>query len=179
MFAVAKQNPSSTQTRDTSLRVWHVLHTKSRQEKLLAADLKAMQIDCYLPLVRQVKYYGNRKAKVELPLFPGYVFLKGTLDEAYQADRTDRVAQIIKVANQTHLEWELTNLRKALEGDAILDPYPYLTKGIKVEVRSGPFRGIQGVVEDRLRMNRLLLQIDLLGKAASLEIDGALLEPIE
>src|SRR5437667_9320849 len=93
--------------------VWHVLHTKSRQEKSLAADLAALKIDYFLPLVKQVKYYGNRKARVELPLFSGYVFLKGTVEQAYLADRTDRVAQIIKVADQAHLDWELSNLRKA------------------------------------------------------------------
>src|SRR4051812_29215303 len=70
---------------------WHVLHTKSRQEKILCADLQAMNIAHYLPLVKCVRYYGKRKANIEMPLFPGYVFLMGSLDEAYQADRTKRI----------------------------------------------------------------------------------------
>src|SRR5688500_10118078 len=88
---------------------WHVLHVKSRQEKALTADLRALSIPHFLPLVRQVKFHGGRKVTVETPLFPGYVFLRGTVDEAYQADRTRRVAGIIKVADQKHLDWELRN----------------------------------------------------------------------
>ena len=72
----------------------------------------------------------------------------------------------------------MQNLRLALEKKAPLDPYPYLKKGVRAEVKSGPFRGLQGVIEDRLKPERLLLQIDMLGRALSVEIDGALLEPV-
>jgi transcription antitermination factor NusG len=53
-----------------------------------------------------------------------------------------------------------------------------LKKGVRVEVRSGPFRGLQGVIEGRASANRLILQVDLLGRAVSLEIDPTLLDPI-
>lgn len=157
---------------------WHLLHTKSRQEKALAETLAGMGIRFFLPLVMQQRTYGRRKAKVEMPLFPGYLFLRGSLDEAYQADRTTRVAQIIRVADQRKIAWELMNLAKALEHEVDLDPYPYLTRGLRVEVRAGPLKGLQGIIEDRTKRDRLLLQVDVLGKATSLEIDGALLEPI-
>jgi transcription antitermination factor NusG len=157
---------------------WHVLHTKSRQEKVVAADLAAMGIAHYLPLVRQVRYYGRRKAKVAMPLFPGYVFLRGSLDQVYAADRTKRIANIIAVNAQDQLDWELRNLHLALSKDADLTPFPYLRKGVRVEVRSGPFRGLQGVIEGPAAESRLVLQVDLLGRAVSLEIEGALLDPI-
>ena len=157
---------------------WHVLHTKSRQEKVVAADLAAMGIPFYLPLVRQVRYYGRRKTRVSMPLFPGYVFLRGTLEQVYAADRTKRIANIIPVNAQDQLDWELRNLHLALSKDAELIPFPFLSKGVRVEVRSGPFRGLQGVIEGRAADNRLILQVDMLGRAVSLEIDGALLDPI-
>ena len=157
---------------------WHVLHTKSRQEKVVAADLAAMGIAFYLPLVRQVRYYGRRKARVSMPLFPGYVFLRGTLEQVYAADRTKRIANIIPVNAQDQLDWELKNLHLALARDAELTPFPFLKKGVRVEVRSGPFRGLQGVIEGRAADNRLILQVDMLGRAVGLEIDGALLDPI-
>src|SRR3954468_6567352 len=142
---------------------WRVLHTKSRQEKVVAADLAAMGIAHYLPLVRQVRYYGRRKAKVAMPLFPGYVFLRGSLDHVYAADRTKRIANIIAVNAQQQLDWELRNLHLALSKDAELTPFPFLRKGVRVEVRSGPFRGLQGVIEGRAAENRLVLQVDMLG----------------
>jgi transcriptional antiterminator RfaH len=158
---------------------WFVLHTRSRQEKILANELSARRVSHYLPLVKRQRLYGNRKAVVEEPLFPGYVFLFGSPDEAYLADRTKRVANIIRVANQRQLEWELHNIRMALSKEAPLDPYPHLVKGIRVEVRSGPFQGLQGVVENKAKDARLILQVDVLGSAVTLEIHGAMVEPIE
>jgi transcription antitermination factor NusG len=154
------------------------LYVKSRQEKQLAEDLEAMGIANYLPVMEQVKYYGKRRMKLEMPLFPGYLFLFGTLDEAYLADRTKRVVSIIKVADQDRMEWELENIREALSCNAELAPHAFLNEGMKVEVRSGPFRGLQGVIESRARENRLILQIEMLARAVSLEINANLLDPI-
>ena len=158
---------------------WYVLHTRSRQEKAVAAHLAARNIPHFLPLMSHVRYYGRRKLVVELPLFPSYVFLRGRLEHAYEADRTRRLSRIIHVADQQQIDWDLNNIRLAVEHKVPLDPYPHLKIGIQAEVRSGPFRGLQGVIEDRTRLDRLILQIDMLGRAVSLEIDGALLEPLE
>src|ERR1051325_3389414 len=93
---------------------WHVLHTLARQEKALAKDLTARGIEHYLPLQNSVRYYGKRKLASELPVFPGYLFLRGTLEEAYIADRTKRVARIIEVSDQERLDMELAQIRRAL-----------------------------------------------------------------
>lgn len=159
--------------------LWFVLHTKSRQEKALAGDLERMGVPCYLPLVSKVRFHGPRQAVVDEPLFPGYLFLRGTLDQAYTADRTKRVANIINVRNQDRIDWELRNLWVALGRGATLDPYPYLQLGRRVVVRSGPFQGLQGMVEERLTWNRLILAIEMLGQAVSLQIDGSLLDPVD
>ncbi len=158
---------------------WFVLRTKSRHEKRIADDLKARGVTHFLPLVDCVRYYGQRKARIQVPLFPGYLFLRGTLEQAYEADRTNRVAQIIPVADQAQINWELRNICVAVANNATLDPYPYLRKGVRVEVRSGPFRGLQGIIEDRTKRNRLILQVEILGRAAGLEVDGALLDLLD
>jgi transcription termination/antitermination protein NusG len=158
---------------------WFVIHTKSRQEKILSGELERMGVVNYLPLIRQVRYYGRRKFKVEQPLFAGYLFLRGSTEQAYLADRTHRVAQIIKVSDQEHLTWELCNIQQALSYGAVLDSFPFLRKGVRVEVRSGPFRGLQGIIEDTTKNDRLILQVRTLGRAVCLEIEGALLDPLD
>lgn len=157
---------------------WHVLQTKSRQEKALSADLEAMSIAHFLPLKQSIRTYGRKKQIAELPLFSGYLFLRGSLDDAYRADRTGRVAQIIRVADQQRLHWELKNLRQALESGHPLDPYPYLQTGVRVEVKSGPLRGLQGIIESRSSAMRIIFQIQMLGRAVSMEIDAALLDVV-
>lgn len=152
---------------------WYVLHTRSRHEKALAQELTAQEIPHFLPLINQVRFRGRQKLAFQEPLFPGYVFLRGSLDEAYLADRTNRVAQIIKVPDQAALDWELRNLAMALACRAPLDPYPYLKTGVLVEVKCGPLRGLQGLVERRVNFDRLILQVQMLGQGVSLELHGA------
>ncbi len=160
---------------------WFVLHTRCNQEKQVASALSARNVQYFLPLAREVRYYGRRKVFTEQPLFPGYVFLNGAIEDAYSVDRAGRIANVIAVADQPRLDWELHNLESTLKanGGRPLDPYPYLVKGMRVEVRSGPFRGVQGLIADRSRRDCLILQVSLLGQAVSLELDGALLDPIE
>ncbi|MCG8511542.1 MAG: hypothetical protein MI741_20200, partial [Rhodospirillales bacterium] len=90
-----------------------------------------------------------------------------------------RITRIIRVDDQQQIETELSEIRRALLKGAALQPHPYLERGMHVEVRSGPFRGMKGVIEDFNRANRLILQVQTLGQASSLEIDGSLLEPVE
>jgi transcription antitermination factor NusG len=158
---------------------WHVLHSKSRQEKALAASLSAMRIDCYVPLRREMHLHGGRRVEVAQPVFPSYVFLWGDRDQAFEADRTRRVANVIPVNDQDRLEWELANLYRALSTDAPLEPFPALQAGVRARVASGPFVGIEGVVASRIRPERLVLQIRMLGTATSLEIGGEHLEVLD
>ena len=155
---------------------WHVLHVKSRQEKALAEELELRDIAYFLPLTRQPRVYGRRKALVEVPLFPGYVFLKGTPDETYTADRTGRVARIIRVSDQERIGRELANVRLALIRDRHPDPYPYLREGLRVRVKYGPLEGLEGLIESKYKRDRLILRVEVLGQAVSLEMDGASLE---
>jgi len=158
---------------------WFVLHTRARHEKGLADDLTARKIAHFLPLVTKVRYWGKRKAIVKEPLFPGYIFLHGSNDDTYLADRTRHVAQIIPVPDQDRLAWELRNLSHALDHNAALDPFPYLKKGVRVTITSGPMRGLQGTVESRQNIEKIILTVEMLGQAVSMELHGALVEPVE
>lgn len=158
---------------------WFVLQTKTRQEKALASALSAMRIPHFLPLIKKVRFYGKRKARVEVPIYSNYLFVRGSRDDVFQADRTHRVAQIIPVFDQESLHSELKSIHLALKHDAPLDPFPYLKEGTTVEVRSGPFQGVQGRIDTKKQDDRLILSIDILGRSACLEIDASLLDPIE
>ncbi|MBL4702506.1 MAG: UpxY family transcription antiterminator [Phycisphaeraceae bacterium] len=158
---------------------WYVLHVKSRQEKSLAASLDAMRIGYFLPLVVELRSHGGRRTRVEMPLFPGYLFLHGSRDDAFACDRTRRIAQIIEVPNQLGIAQELNNIRLALSSSQPMDPFPYLKAGAKVQVRSGPLQGLTGKVESRSQLDRLILQVQVLGQACSLEVDGAILDVLD
>ncbi len=169
-------NSTALESAGTALMV---LHTKSRQEKAVVADLTARGIGCFLPLIQTVRFYGGRKAKVAVPLFPGYVFMRGALEAAYAADRTKRISNIIQVADQAGLSRELRSLSLALAGQAVLDPFPKLVSGVEVEVKAGPFRGVRGFVIDRYRLDRVHLQVSVLGRGVIMEVDAGLVDIID
>ena len=164
---------------EADLAVWHVLHTRSRQEKALVRTLDAADIHCFLPLVDRVRFHGHRKTTVSMPLFSTYVFMHGTVEQTYAAVSTKRVANVITVPDQAGFDRDLQQIRQALSGGAALEPTDYLCLGRRVRVTAGPFKDIEGLIEDRPRPDRLILQIDTLGRAASLEIDASLLQPVE
>ena len=157
---------------------WVVAHTRPRQEKALGESLVGLSVPCFVPLVGRVRYYGHRRRDAELPLFPSYVFLHATKEQTYQAMRTDRIVQILPVTDQAGLEHELVQLDRALAAGAALDPYPRLGVGTRAVVIAGPFKGVEGTVDGRLAPNRLVLNVSLLGRATSVEIDPSLLEPL-
>jgi transcription antitermination factor NusG len=147
---------------------WVVLHVKSRQEKALSQDLSAIGVGHFLPLVPRER----RGALTDAPLFPGYLFLRGSVDDAFRADRTRRVANIITVKDQTQLHEELWNLHLALARGVAPDEYKWIRRGLRVEVVRGPLQGLRGLVEDRQSMNRVILQVQMLGTAVSIAVDS-------
>lgn len=161
------------------VRKWFVLQTKSRQEKVVCNFFRERQIEHVLPLVAKTTYYGKRKVKSELPLFPGYVFVRSGIQDAYAAERTNRLVRIIPVFDQAKIAEELRSLTRALDTDQPFDRHPHLVAGVRVEVKSGPLQGVRGVVESRLKMDRLVLQVEILGQAISVEVDTDLLVVLE
>ncbi len=145
----------------------------------MAGDLDALSLSYLLPMLRSVRYYGRSKTTVEVPMFMGYVFFRGRREDVYNLDRAKRLAAIIPVSDQAGLNDELQQLCSVMQQGGLIQPHPYLRVGVQVEVRSGPFRGVRGVVAELGRNDRLILQIKALGQATSLEINGALLDPIE
>ena len=159
--------------------LWHVLHTRARQEKALTKTLFAAGIEHYLPLVNRVSFRGRQKCIIQGPLFASYLFLHGSVEATYFAIATKRVANAICVTDQRRFVQELKQIRLALDNQAQLCPSRYLEVGRRVRVMSGPFTGIEGLVEDRSKIDRLVLQIAAMGRATSLEIDADLLELVE
>lgn len=158
---------------------WRVLRTKPRQEKVVAQVLEAGGVAHFLPQVRRVRHYAHRRRETRAPLFPSYVFVRGPREAAFFAMASKRVVQIIDVADQERLDFELAQIRRALEIGAGLDPYPYLKEGRRARVRSGPFAGIEGLIESKGRDDRLVLRVAALSQAVSLEIDAGLVESLE
>lgn len=158
---------------------WWVLHTKPRCEKALACDLQRLSIAHYLPVIRAKRTYGRRTTSVELPLFPGYLFMRGGNEERYAALRTDRIANVITVDDQERLRTDLRHIERVVASDFPVDLYRGLRIGRRCRVIAGPLRDVEGVVVRRRNSSRVYIEAAVIGQSAVVEIDSALLEPID
>ena len=177
------ENPPITWPEGGSIRdfagQWWVAHTKSRNEKALAHDLIRRNISYFLPMSWKVRRRSRRTIRSLLPLFNGYLFFCGEENERIELLRTDRVAHLIEVADQETLRGELMQIEQALRAGAPLTPYKYIKAGQRCNVIAGPLIGLQGIVVRTKGAARLVLQVDMLGQAASVEIDVDTIEILD
>ena len=158
---------------------WWVAHTKSRNEKALAHDLIGRDICYFLPMSWKVRRKSRRTIKSLLPLFSGYLFFCGDENQRTEILRTDRVASLIEVVDQQKLLGELVQIEKVLQSGEPLVPHRYIKIGQKCRVIAGPLMGLQGIVITTKNVTRLVLQVDMLGQAASVEIDIDMIELVD
>ena len=170
--------PEDCLTTENTVGQWWVAHTKARNEKALAWQLMKMDIPYFLPLVEKTTKTGKRKFKSLLPLFGGYVFFCGNEDARYNALTTNRIANIIPVMDQKLLISQLHDVHVALTCGVEIDPFPSVVEGIRCMVTAGPLRGVEGIVEKKESVTRIMLKVDILGQSAAVTIDPAFLQPL-
>ena len=155
---------------------WWVAHTRSRNEKALAHDLMSKNISYFLPMSWKVRRRSRRTIRSFLPLFSGYLFFCGQEDQRVELLKTNRVANLIEVHDQQTLLDELVQIAHALRTGAPLVSHKYIKAGERCRVIAGPLIGLEGIVVTTRGATRLVLQVDMLGQAASVEIDIDMIE---
>jgi len=175
-----EENPPVIWPPDASIKdfqgIWWVAHTKSRNEKALAWQMQKKNICYFLPMTEKVYKKSRRVLRSMLPLFSGYVFFCSDETQRLEVLKTNRVAGLLEVKNQEHLIADLLPIEKAILSGAELAPYDYIKAGQRCRVIAGPLIGTEGMVSNDQNKTKLILQVDILGKATCLEIDSSLLE---
>jgi len=177
------ENPPIVWPEEKSIRdfagLWWVAHTKSRNEKALAKDLIHKDISYFLPMSWRIRRRRGRTIRSLLPLFSGYLFFCGKEPQRLEVLRTNRVANLLAVKDQQRLLNELSQIEQALRTGAALTPHKYIKAGQYCRVIGGPLADLQGIVVKTRSTARLLLQIDMLGQATSVEIDTDMIEVVD
>jgi transcription antitermination factor NusG len=161
--------------------LWWVAHTRPRNEKALALDLRARGIFYYLPLYVRATRGGSsgRLSRAIVPVFPGYVFLNGDHTQRQLALTTNRIANTLPVANQQQLVGELRQVQRVLRTQTDFDWKPAIEVGQWARVIAGPLQGIEGLVRRRMSRMRLALNVRMLSQSVVVEVSRDLLERID
>ena len=153
---------------------WYAAYTKPRHEKVVVAQLGSREVETYLPLYRAIHTWNGRKAEVDLPLFPGYVFVKVPLAERVRVLEQPGVVRLVGFNGKaTPLpDDEIERLRSSL-AFCKAEPYPFLVPGEKVRIRTGPMAGLEGKILRRKGKCRLVVSFDLIQRSIVIELDAA------
>lgn len=161
-------------------RTWHAIYTRHQHEKTVAEILTYKGFETLLPLYKVRHRWKDRTKVLSLPLFPCYVFLNGGLERRLDIMTTPGIHSLVSNAGQPAAiaTEEINSIRRAVESGSSIEPYPMLKCGDCVRVKSGPLEGIQGILVRKRNLYRLVLCIEMLGKAAAVELDGCLVERV-
>lgn len=158
---------------DKELRNWYALYTRPRFEKAVDSELHEKGIESFLPLQSVIRYWSDRKKKVEVPLFPSYVFVHANLSERYRSLQTRGVVKMICFNGQPARipDGEIQRFHRILNSGLEAQPHSYLKNGDEVEVSSGPLMGLKGFyIEDRSK-GRIVISVHTIQQSISLELD--------
>ena len=161
---------------------WYVLHVKPRHEKRVSTVLRMKGREELLPLYSETRRWSDRVQRVDLPVFPCYVFCRlKTSAGRVEVMRLASVRSIIGFGGSpVPVEaTEIDMVRTIVQSGLPTQPWPGLSRGQKVRVVGGPLTGCEGVVERHRGAHRLIVAVSLLQRSIAVEIDADWAVPLD
>jgi transcription antitermination factor NusG len=156
---------------------WFVAHTKPRCEKKLVDACGREGLSATLPCHPSAHKYRGKTVVFQKPLFPGYVFLHVPPRCKDFLRQNDYVANLLEVHDQETLERQLHEILQALAAGLEVRLAPTIGEGMRVRIKSGPLRGVEGWVEKRYGLDTVLLRLEFISQAAAVRVGAEILEP--
>jgi len=169
----------SPMTCQSSLKSWYAAYTCANHEKCVAEQLSLRSVEHFLPLYSSVRRWKDRRVQLQLPLFPGYVFVRLALCDRLQVLEIPSVARLVGFnGTPTPLpEGEIEALKTGLERGVRAVPHPYLKVGRQVRVKTGPLARMTGILVRHKGRFRVVISMEAIQRSVAVEIDATDLEP--
>ena len=175
------QDAITTKESQVCDRPWYALYTRHQHEKMVNQILSNKGFDTFLPLYATTHNWKDRSKALSLPLFPCYVFLKGGIERRLQILTTPGIYGLVSSAGQPAAipDIEIEAIRRVVESGTPVEAYPFLKCGNWVRVKCGPLTGIEGILVRKKNISRLVLSVEILGTAASIEVAAFQVEAVK
>lgn len=154
---------------------WYAAYTCANHEKRVAAELQARAVEQFLPLYRSVRRWKDRRVSLELPLFPGYVFVRLALIDRLRVLQIPSLVRLVGFNGQpTALpDADMQILRSGLCQSLHAEPHPFLTIGRRVYITGGPFEGLEGILRRKKSLLRVIVSLELIQRSVAVDVDAA------
>lgn len=152
---------------------WYAVYTCANHEKRIAAQFDERSIENFLPLYETVRRWKDRRMRIALPLFPGYIFVRHSLWKRLDILQVPGVVRLVgfnNIAAPLPIE-DIETLRNGLKRSYNSEPHRYLTVGRRVRVVHGPFDGLEGILLRRKGNLRVAISIHLIMRSVAVDVD--------
>jgi transcription antitermination factor NusG len=152
---------------------WYAAYTCANHEKRVAAELGMREVEHFLPQYSSVRRWKDRRVQLELPLFPGYLFVRLALRDRLRVVQIPSVVRLVGFnGSPTPMpEEDMNRIREFLGQGFRPEPHPYLRVGKRARVVRGPLTGMEGIIVRRKNRSRLVLSFDLIQRSMAVETD--------
>jgi transcription antitermination factor NusG len=153
---------------------WHIGYTCPKAEKRVHKKLEIMGVTSFLPLQKVIKNWSDRKKKLEIPLFPNYIFIHTSPSERYDILQVNGLVRYVTFEGKpaTVPDSLINSLQKMLSGDLEVTNEQFIA-GMAVKIIDGPFAGIEGQLIRNNGKSRLFVQINVLQRNVSVDISAS------
>lgn len=173
-------NDISIQAARSDEKRWFAIHTRHQHEHLVNHALASKGFETFFPSFISMHKWKDRKKQIRAALFPGYLFVKDIGERRLQIVMTPGVCAIVGVSGVPAIipELEIESIRLAVSSPCAVEPCSYLKEGDRIRVGHGPLSGAEGLLVRKGKSTRLVICVEILGRAAAVEIDGADVETL-
>ncbi len=154
---------------------WYAIFVKSRHEFVAFNELQLKRIEAFLPLIKRISQWKDRRKLIEYPLFPGYVFVRvpsypGAFLEVLKTRGVVAFVALEPGKPTPAAPEEIASLRLLIESGNDIDIYPHLKEGTRVRVKNGPLKYAEGILTKRENEYLFVVNIELLGRSLAVKI---------
>jgi len=159
---------------------WYALYTRHQHEKNVARALAGKGLEVFLPLYTAVHRWKDRDKQLSLPLFPCYVFLQSPVERWLQVLSTPGVHSVLGFGGRPALipRSEIEAVRKVVGSSIKAEPHPFLKCGDRVRLTAGPLQGLEGLLQRKTNLWKLVVSVDMLQRSVAVEIDASMVERV-
>jgi transcription antitermination factor NusG len=160
---------------------WYAVQVRTKGENLVRTLLERKEYEIYLPTYKEVRKYSDRMKKVDVPLFPGYVFCRMDVTERLPVLKTPGVHSILGFDGEPSPvpDEEMVAIQRVVGSGASVGPWPFLKVGDRVRVERGAFTGVEGILISERGCDRLILSVEMLQRSVAVEIDRSWIRPLK
>jgi transcription antitermination factor NusG len=178
----ARVKPEATSEMNASTMQWYAVQTRSRHEKMVGRQLESRGFASLVPLTTQQRQWSDRRKLVEMPLFPGYVFVRMVYgpDQKLQVLSTEGIVNFVGVHGQGVAipDRQIDDLQTLLRAKVQIESYPFLKLGQRVRIRSGSLNGTEGILVGQESDRLLVISVELIQRSVSIRLQGYEVEPV-